>query len=80
MRGATAQRVRVSQGTRRAAARTQGETIMTQLMLTLGDALLAPSATRRNGIALVQKSIGFAIFGSGLAVIAGYALRSAFGA
>ncbi len=53
---------------------------MTQLMLTLGDALLAPSATRRNGIALVQKSIGFAIFGSGLAVIAGYALRSAFGA
>jgi hypothetical protein len=50
---------------------------MTQVMLSIGDALFAQPATRRNGIALAQKAIGLAIVGSGFAVIVAHGLQFA---
>jgi hypothetical protein len=52
---------------------------MTQVMLTIGDALFAQSATRNHGIAFAQKAIGLAIVGSGLAVIVAHGLLFALG-
>jgi hypothetical protein len=56
---------------------TQGETIMTQAMLSIGNALIAQSATRGHGTAVAQKAIGLAIAGSGLALIVAHGLQFA---
>ena len=50
---------------------------MTQVMSSINNAFVAQSATRAHGIALAQKAMGLAIFGSGLAVIVGQALQRA---
>jgi hypothetical protein len=57
----------------------QGETIMTQMMSSIGSALLAQPAGHARGIAIAQKAVGFAIVVGGFAAIAAHLLQRAIG-
>ncbi|WP_169708581.1 hypothetical protein [Trinickia terrae] len=52
---------------------------MTQVMMNIGEALFAQSATRRSSISFAQKAVGLAIVGSGFAVIVAYGVHFAIG-
>jgi hypothetical protein len=52
---------------------------MTQMMSSIGSALLAQPAGRARGIAIAQKAVGFAIVVGGFAAIAAHLLQRAIG-